>query len=184
MKLKLVNIGSAKRDLSDDIFLRNGEKEISDNKEKEKLDLSFGKDFPIKRAVFRSDYLIINKNKNKILIRILVENDRNFILYAVYLFEIDDNRYEREIEDILSTIKEYTSKYNRKIVDEEKTLETLKEELSKIHDKEIKKGYISNGLIGAGIIVALATYLSAKNIPLSLLGVLIIVIGIVNKFKK
>jgi len=26
--------------------------------------------------------------------------------------------------------------------------------------------------------------LSAKNIPLSLLGVLIIVIGIVNKFKK
>jgi len=184
MKLKLVNIRGTERDLSDYIFLRNGEQEISDNKEKEKLGLSFSKDFPTKKDVFSSDYLTISKNKNKIFIRISVENDRNLILYAVYLFEIDDNLDEREIEDILSTIKEYTSKYERKIIDEEKTLETLKEELSKIHNKEIKKGHISNGLIGAGIIVALATYLSAKNIPLSLLGALIIVIGIVNKFKK
>jgi len=130
--LELVNIGSAKRDLSDDIFLLNGEEEITDTKEKEKLDLSFGKDFPIKRAVFRSDYLIINKNKNKILIRILVENDRNLILYNVYIFKIDKLDMTG-VEDIINTIKSYADKYKRRIMEETKTVSIIKSTLMKIY---------------------------------------------------
>jgi len=183
MELKLVHIKGIKDDLSDHIFLLNGKEEIPNNDEKGDYLSSYNKDFPTKTSVFKSNHLTIRKNKNKIFIKVSVKDKEDTNLYVVYQFEIG-SLDEQEIKDILSTIKKYTNEYNRKIVDEEKTLETLKEELSKIHDKEIKKGYIPNVLIGAGIIVALATYLSAKNIPLSLLGVLIIVIGIVNKFKK
>jgi len=183
MNLELVHIkGIEDRDLSDHIFLLNGKK-ANGSSEKNKIYLSYGEYFPTKTKIFDGGYLIIRKNKKKIAIKVGVKDKRDLNLYVIYVFEIG-SLDEQEIKDILSTIKKYTSEYERKIIDEEKTLETLKEELSKIHDKEIKKGYISNGLIGAGIIVALATYLSAKNIPLSLLGVLIIVIGIVNKFKK
>jgi len=183
MKLKLVHIKGIEDDLSDHIFLRNGETEIPNNDEKGDFLSSYNEDFPTKTDVFKSNHLTISKNKNKIFIKVSVKDEKGASLYVVYQFEIG-SLDEQEIEDILSTIKKYTNRYNRKIVDEEKTLETLKEELSKIRDKEIKKEHISNGLIAAGIIVALATYLSVKNIPLSLLGVLIIVIGIVNKFKK
>jgi len=164
MKLKLVNIGGTERDLSDYIFLLNGEKEITDTKEKEKLDLSFSEDFPTKKDVFNSDYLTISKNKNKIFIRISVKNDKNLILYVVYLFEMGNlfgkgNLNEQEINNILYIVKKYTNEYRRKIVDEEKTLEKLKKELLKISDKENKKRYIAYGLIGIGIIIALAILL-------------------------
>jgi len=184
MKLELVHIkGIEDGYLSDHIFLLNGKTKENDSSKKNKMFLSYGKYFPTKTKVFKGDYLTIRKNKKKISIKVGVKDKRDLNLYVIYVFEIG-NLDEQEIKDILSTIKKYTSEYERKIIDEEKTLETLREELSKIHDKEIKKGHISNGLIGTGIIVSLATYLSAKNIPLSLLGVLIIVIGIVNKFKK
>jgi len=183
MKLELVHIKGIERDLSDHIFLQNGETEITDNDEKDKIFLSYSEDFPTRTNVFKGDYLTINKNKNKIFIKVSVKDNRNVDLYVIYVFEID-NLDEKTIEYVILLIQKYANEYKRKIIDEENTLETLRKELLKIHNKETNKRYIPAGSIGLGIILILITYFSAKNIPLLLLGALMIVSGIVIKFKK
>jgi len=130
--LELVDIGGTKRDLSDYIFIYNGN-EVTDNKEKEKLNLSFSKDFPTKRDIVHSDYLTISKNKNRIFIRVSVEDNRNFILYNVYIFKIDTLDAEG-VKMIIDIILKYVDKYKRRIMEETKTLDEIANTLKKLYN--------------------------------------------------
>ena len=130
--LELVDIGGTKRDLSDYIFIYNGN-EVTDNKEKEKLNLSFSKDFPTKRDIVHSDYLTISKNKNRIFIRVSVEDNRNFILYNVYIFKID-TLSAWGVKMIIDTILKYADKYKRRIMEETKTLDEIANTLKKLYN--------------------------------------------------
>ena len=131
--LELVAISGTKRDLSDYIFIHNGN-EVTDPKEKEKLGLSFSKDFPSKRDIVHSDYLTISKNKNRVYIKVSVENDRNLILFNVYIFKIDTLNAEGVKMIIDDIILKYAYKYKRRIMEETKTLGEIVNTLKKLYN--------------------------------------------------
>jgi hypothetical protein len=131
--LELVHIkGIEDGYLEDHIFLLNGKTEVTDIPEKNKIFLNYGKYFPTKTKVFDEGYLIIRKHGDKVAIKVIVKDKRDLNLYIIYVFKIDKLDMAG-VEDIISIVKEYADKYERKIKNEAETLETLKNELKKLY---------------------------------------------------
>ena len=131
--LELVHIkGIEDGYLSDHIFLLNGEKEIADNDEKNKMFLSYGKYFSAKTKVFKGNHLTIRKHGNKISIKVGVKDKRDLNLYIIYVFEID-KLDAKGVEDIIDIIQRYADKYDRKIVDPTMTLGKIENTLMKLY---------------------------------------------------
>jgi hypothetical protein len=130
--LKLVHIKGIERDLSDHIFLLNGKTEVTDNDKKGDILLSYDEFATKKTKVFRSNHLTISKNKNRVFIKVSVKDKEDTSLYNVYIFEID-KLDAKGVEDIISIIKEYANKYERRIVDESNVLSIIKSTLMKLY---------------------------------------------------
>jgi hypothetical protein len=139
--LELVHIKGYERDLSDHIFLLNGKTEVTDKVKKEDILSSYNVDFPAKMNAVVNDDLTISRNKNRVFILVSVKDKEDTNLYIIYIFKID-KLDAKGVKDIISIIKEYANKYDRKIVDQTLTLSEIGSALRRMYNVEFDVNYV------------------------------------------
>jgi hypothetical protein len=125
--------GEDPSDLRDHLIFKKGRERVTDEAEKERILAGYGRVFPKSSTVSTDENFYIRKIDRGLSITISVKNTDGKSLHIVYVYHID-NLDMLGIDSILKTVKKFADKSGRKIINESKTLKTLKNELIKLYN--------------------------------------------------